>query len=239
MGLLDDVTGGVKSAVGGVVNGIFGPQVSVPGLDPAAAAAEAGLTGEAKTAQTQAGDLYGEAQPLMTAFQTGTLTAGQQASLDLETSKAKATIEQQAANSGMSTSSVAASELAQLNLETESLKQSLLNNDFTQALQLIGASNQDLGISSQDLATILGAGVQKQNMGLQAQEANQAQRNNIIGDIGDFGLAAGMFALSGGAAAAAPAAGAVGAVGSTVGAGVTATGVDASAGDLAYAASAV
>ena len=234
MSLFSDVAGDVKSAVGGVVNGIFGPQVQVPGLDPAAAAAEAGLTGEAKTAQTQAGDLYGEAQPLLTAFQTGTLTAGQQAGLDLETSKAKATIEQQAANSGMSTSSVAASELAQLNLETEALKQSLLNNDFTQALQLIGASNQDLGISSQDLATLLGSGRQQQQMDLQAQEANQAQRNNIIGDIGNFGVAAGLLVGNVGGAAA----GAVGAAGSTVGAGVTAAGADASAGDLAYAAAA-
>ena len=192
---------GVFDAVGSAVGDIFGGGVNQPNQSGMGKLAETSLFQQSQQMHDRAAATAQEAAPLFNAFNTGTLTPGQQAELDVAQGQGSAAIEQQAASGGISDSSFAAGQRSKLGLDVASMKDQMLQGDFTQALKALGVSDQEMGMSSKDLNSLLGYDVNQQTLDLETQKANIAHRDKIIGEVGDFAMAGGLMMATGGAAA--------------------------------------
>lgn len=85
-----------------------------------------------------------EAQPLLDAAQSGTLTAGQKAQVDLTVQGEKAQGAQLFAKAGMGRSSSAVAAQNQAIATGTTMTNDFLNQDYQEALSLMGVSNQGL-----------------------------------------------------------------------------------------------
>lgn len=139
-------------------------------------------------------ETFNAAQPLLKASQTGTLTPQQQAVIDQYKNTKNAALAQEMASAGLSTSTASVELGSSVDEEALSMGQQFLQEDFSQALQLLGISADELGAN------------------VQISLANDAQNAAALSAIGSTvgAIFGGVYGGPAGASAGASAGGAVG-----------------------------
>ena len=175
-----------------------GGGLSYPPMSAEMVAAQKSLGSDAGQLEADAAQMRGIADPLFKAFQSGTLTPGQQAEYDLAHGGGQAANEQFLASAGIGTSSFGAGMRADLELKMAALKENFLQGDFTEAMSAMGLSAQELGIAGNDLGAILGVGAKQQAGQFSADLANQQQQNFLMQELLGLGVAGGNMATMAG-----------------------------------------
>lgn len=94
-------------------------------------------------------ETFNAAQPLLKAATTGTLTPAQQATINQFKQSKTATLNQEMASAGLSKSSAAAEMGSSVDQQAIAMGQQFLQQDFTQAMGLLGISADELGANVQ------------------------------------------------------------------------------------------
>jgi hypothetical protein len=90
-----------------------------------------------------------QAQQLLAQYQSGTLSASQQASLDQLTQQTKNQVRQYFASIGQSDSTAAVQSLAQVDQQALAMKQQMLDNALAQGMQALGVASGPLNSVAQ------------------------------------------------------------------------------------------
>lgn len=94
-------------------------------------------------------ETFNAAQPLLKAATTGTLTPAQQATINQFKNTKNATLNQEMASAGLGTSTSAVELGSSVDQEALAMGQQYLQQDFTQAMGLLGISADELGANVQ------------------------------------------------------------------------------------------
>lgn len=166
--VLDIATGGLSGAVQGLT-----PNISAPPMTAEQKATMAALSGQGQ----QLGDL---GSSMLTDFQAGTLTTGQNAEVAASQQAATASSNDFLAKSGLADSSIATGMSQQIDQQSAILTQQLLQGNFSEAMQAMGGS-------AQDYSSVMSGGQFQQNLQQNAQNANLQAQTQMYSSI--FGVA--------------------------------------------------
>ena len=170
------LAGGLSSLFGGLGTS----SISAPPMTAEQKAALTALSGQGQ----QLGAL---GSSMLTDFQAGTLTTGQNAEVAASQQAATASSNDFLAKSGLADSSIATGMSQQIDQQSAILTQQLLQGNFSEAMQAMGGS-------AQDYSSVMSGGQFQQNLQQNAQNANlQAQTqmySAIFGAAGDVAGAA-------------------------------------------------
>lgn len=161
--------GGVAGAGLGAVLGKFLPTENVPYTPQ--------LTGVAKTAGQQAGQLSAEAQTFLQPLQGGSLPPALEAQVQQVTNDAIASMKSQYANLGLSRSTMTADEEAYIGLQSEALRGKLAQEMASIGTSLISSATSDLQVQGQVYQSLMQAQIA-------SDAASQQSFSSFMGALG-------------------------------------------------------